>query len=318
MSSSIRIDPGLGAGALAAGHPVQPILRAALDRRSGTEPAPAPGPALPWSSAYFALDGVTRFRRASAAARHAILAGCAEDLLTEAYFIEKLGLAFTAKMVLLSETTEERMLYALFAADEARHLDAIRAHVPDPATIGAPDDPFLRLLADAITDGSKPTLAYLVQVVLEGWGLVHYQSMARSCRSEGLQATLRRLLKDEALHHGSGVALVERQGLGEADRAHVLEVLVRLFEMVQAGPRRVVARVEEATGPLSAVERTTTFRELDTETRGRARLERLRALTAVQPAVLAALERHGVIMPWSPEACARRGISPRSHRQGGT
>jgi hypothetical protein len=312
VSSSVRIDPGLGTGALGAGHPVQPLLRAALGRGARTAPTRAPGPTLPWAPDHFALDGVTRFRRASAAARHAILAGCAEDLLTEAYFIEKLGLAFTAKMVLLSESTEERMLYALFAGDEARHLDAIRAHVPDPATGAAAGDPFLRLLADAITDGSKPTLAYLVQVVLEGWGLVHYQSLARSCRSASLRATLRRLLKDEALHHGSGVALVGRQGLGTADHAHVVEVLVRLFEMVQAGPRRVVARVEEATGPLSAAERATTFRELDTGSRGQARLERLRALTAVQPAVLAALERHGVTVPWSPEVCARRDISPHS------
>ena len=148
--------------------------------------------------------------------RRRILVACARDLLTEAYYIEKLGLGFTAKMALLSETTEERMLYCLFAGDEAAHLHAIAAYVGDGAAASAPDDPFLALLTEAIAAGDKPGLTYVVQVVLEGWGIAHYQSIARDCRDGDLRRTLLRLARDEALHHGSGVALLKRRPLPAA------------------------------------------------------------------------------------------------------
>ena len=79
--------------------------------------------------------------------QRALLTSASASLLHEAYFIEKLGLAFGAKMVLLSSTTEERMLYALFCADEARHLAAVSEHIDDPESL-ATSNPFHALLSE--------------------------------------------------------------------------------------------------------------------------------------------------------------------------
>ena len=302
--SPFRIDPGLGAPRLDPAHEVHPILAAALGRRLGRPGPRFSEPAAFWSAAHFGLDRAAAFRRAPGEVRQRVLIACSLGLLTEAYFIEKLGLAFTAKMVLLSETSDERRLYSLFAADEATHLSAIEPYLPESAVAGEPDDPFLRLLADAVAGGDKPGLTYLVQVILEGWGISHYQSLARGCLDDGLRRTFRRLLRDEALHHGSGVALLRGRRLPEADEAWALEIVVRLFRMVQAGPQRVVACLEEATGRLSRAERIEAFRQLDAEAQARRRLDQLRALMPASDPILGAVERYGVFRPFSPAECA--------------
>ena len=53
-----------------------------------------------------------------------ILQLCNLEILEEAYFIEKAGVGYMGKMILLAETTEERMLYGLFAAHDCsgRHF----------------------------------------------------------------------------------------------------------------------------------------------------------------------------------------------------
>jgi hypothetical protein len=300
-------DPGLTAPHLGADHPVRPILAAALGRRlEGRHGETGPATRAPWGAAHFGLDRVERFQRAGAMTRRRILVACARDLLTEAYYIEKLGLGFTAKMALLSETTEERMLYCLFAGDEAAHLHAIAAYVGDGAAASAPDDPFLALLTEAIAAGEKPGLTYVVQVVLEGWGIAHYQSIARDCRDGDLRRTLLRLARDEALHHGSGVALLKRRPLPERDRTFVTEVLVRLLEMVRIGPQRVVARLEELTGPLSRGQRVQVFRDLDAQAGTQRKLDLLRGLMGSTDSILDV--RGTAFRALDPEECAARAL----------
>lgn len=306
LPNYVRIDPDLGGPHLDRGHALHPILAEALSRRLGRESVENPRPLEFWSAEHFGLDRVTLFQRASEDERRRVLAACAEGLLTEAYFIERLGLSFTAKMVLLSETTEERMLYSLFAADEATHFHAIAAYLPDRYADLDPDHQFIRLLADVIREGNKPTLTYLIQVVLEGWGISHYQSMAGDCLSEGLRRTLQRIVRDEALHHGSGVALVKRQSLAEADQTYVVEVLVRLCQMVRAGPQAVVARVEQVKGHLSREQKSRVFRELNASVNTWRKLMLLRRLMQTGPSdsIIASLERYAVFRPLSPEECA--------------
>ena len=100
------------------------------------------------------------------------------------------------------------------------------------------------------------------------------------------------------------MALLEGRELADADQAWILDVLVRLFRMVQAGPQRIVACLEEMVGPLSRAERIEAFSELDAKTQTGRRLDALRALMAASGPILDAVERYRVLRPFSPAECA--------------
>ncbi len=294
---------------LASGHRVRSVLAAALRRGARLHPDGPPQPWRYWNPEHFGLHQSRLFRAMGPESQRRVLDSCALTLLAESYFIEKLGLSFTAKMTLLSETTEERMLYSLFAADEASHLSQVAVFIPGGGAALLPDNPFLRLLSETVELGSRPSLTYLIQVVLEGWGISHYQGIAHDCQVEPLARALKFIVKDEALHHGSGVALAQNQERSEADRAFILEVLSSLFQMVQAGPQAVVDSLEREAGHLSRGQRIELFRELDCQAHSIPRLGLLRTLIAAADAVslMERLERHDAFRPFTPEECANLG-----------
>lgn len=306
MTSRLPVSAGLELPDLDAEDGLQTILSAALNRR----PFPrslADVPATPfWSAAHFDLDRVSLFRSASEEEQSRVLKAASTHLLEESYYIEKSGLAFTAKMVLLSETTQERMLYSLFAADEATHLHQVESYLAAPPR-AAGENPFLKLIAEIIETGNKTGLTYLIQVILEGWGVGHYRAIAHDCRDESLGLTLKQIVKDEALHHGSGVMLFNRTPIASRDKEQIIEVLVRLFSMVQAGPQSVVAALESVKGHLSETQKVKAFREIGCEAQSARRIELLKSLMSggASGAILQGLESRGVFKPFTPEECSR-------------
>ena len=78
-----------------------------------------------WKAEFFGLDQVTAFTTAAPATQRAVVTGCSRAILEEAYFIEKAGVGFAAKMTLLAQDMDERNLYALFAGEEAAHPAAV-------------------------------------------------------------------------------------------------------------------------------------------------------------------------------------------------
>jgi hypothetical protein len=300
----VRVHGQLEARPLPAGHRLGPIVATALACHGHA--APTATSAAPWPASYFGLDRVAAYRAASPPARQGLLAVCAADVLIEAFFVEKLGIGFAAKMVLLSPTADERTVYALMGADEARHMAAVAAYLgrrPD-AEGALPDDPFLGLLARAIDTGRRMVLALLVQVVLEGWGLVHYRRLARAAADPALRAGLADIVKDEALHHGGGLAVVGRAGLSPADCRAAEAVLAPLLSMVRTGPQRIVARLEESQGPLGRRGRAQAFIDLDTERVAGDQLALLRGFLGRAPALSTRLDRLGLFRPLSPAQCA--------------
>ena len=219
---------------------LQSILGSLLRRRPMSLPEHAPDPAEIWPASSFGLDGVTEFIDASDERKREIVRRCAADRLAEALYVEKLGLAFCAKMTLLAETAEERMLYALTASDEATHYYWISHFIdgdPKPSA-------FLDLIGSWIERGSRNALTLLVQVVLEGWGVQHYRLLGSDCRDAQLAAVLREIVTDEARHHGSGKRLVEQHASSDEERAEVVRALAELLDMVRCGPQAIVAAIE--------------------------------------------------------------------------
>ncbi|HEY9678495.1 MAG TPA: ferritin-like domain-containing protein [Drouetiella sp.] len=203
-----------------------------------------------WTDAWWGLARSSFFANLEEQHKLQILARCNQSLLTEAYFIEKSGLAYCAKMTLLAETTDVAQLYSLIGADEAKHLAWIEPYLVSELK-QLPEGHFLAFLSRLIEDCSVQSLIYLVQIILEGWGLDHYQRLSKSCEDAHLAHVFASILKDEALHHKSGDLLFDANMLlpGELDQIrHALETYT---DLVRVGPQMVLGVVDEVAGKLS-------------------------------------------------------------------
>jgi hypothetical protein len=261
-------------------------------------------PSLYWDANYFNLPKVQIFQDATEEEQREILKLCSQALLEEAYFIEKAGVGYMAKMVLLAETIEERMLYALFSADEATHLAQITPFIPISKTVET-NNPFLRLLADLVETQDKTVLLFVLQVVLEGWGLSHYRSLAQGCLHPDLAEIFTGFLQAESRHHATGVILFDRLSISAASEAAIAQTLALFLQMIQVGPQSVVAGIERVKGHLSRSQKVTIFAELDTETHSGTRLNLLRSLmrSAGAKTIVQQLEYRKAFQPFSPHNC---------------
>jgi hypothetical protein len=299
--SKIEICAGLGLPHLDATHRLNPVLSSAI-KKSVQVPCAREGPY--WSADFFGLTSSTLFVEATDSQRNEILCLCSNSLLYEAYFIEKSGMAFAAKMSLLSRSTEERMLYSMFASDEASHFELIRAFIDRPPEDEA-TNPFLLLLSDLIENGSRNTLVFVIQIVLEGWGLTHYRSIAAGCEDHELKAALESILKDEARHHGSGLVLFEKEDLNAQSKKHIVDAMTRFLQMVQVGPQAVVHAVDSVLGPLTKLQKLCLFEDLNAQDHSADRLNELRQLMLKANVIefVAELDAKGVFRPFSPQEC---------------
>ena len=152
-------------------------------------------------------------------------------------------MSFAAKMSLLSETINEQKLYSLFAAEEATHFYYMQKTLEDVDL--TTDDPFIRFLNEVIATGSRRPLIFIIQVILEGWGIDHYQLMERSCLNPELKKHLKLILIDEASHHGSGVSLFNESELTKAEFDYTIEMMSEFLNMINIGPVGLVGAVKK-------------------------------------------------------------------------
>jgi rubrerythrin len=257
-----------------------------------------------WPTEHFGLQHCGAFNNATPDQQELVIAQSSQSLLEEALFIEQSGLAFGAKMALLSETIEERMLYGLFMGDETAHYQQVRQFLPNFG-IDCRPGVFHQLLTRLIEEGDRETLVFTIQVVLEGWGLTHYRQLADGCLDPEFGASLRAIVKDEARHHGSGVILARQRGLPPQSRAFVIEILNEFLTMVQLGPQSVVTALENHTGSLTRDQKIKTFEELDTIGHSQQRLNLLRNLMEQDgfQDIVDTLNSYGLFKAKSPGEC---------------
>jgi hypothetical protein len=331
-SDRLEIETRLFASDLPDGHGLYPVLASALKSRPAPKfgaghrmPGPAPlsnaahrtingnfeieSPAdMPfWPASYFNLDQVTVYRNSDETEKRAILLGCSHSVLAEAYYIEKCGMYFASKMCLLSESAQERMLYSLFAADEAVHFNWISGFAPVETVKGFEGNPFILLLDDVLQKGDRTTLSYIVQVILEGWGISHYHALAKHCLDDGLSTVFENVIRDEGRHHAGGLALFNGQQLGADVLKRLADLLAQLLSMVQAGPQMVVSQIERVKGGLSRAQKTRAFAELDCEAVTFSRIQTLKSLikmAAGADVILSELQRKGSFRPYTASECA--------------
>jgi tRNA isopentenyl-2-thiomethyl-A-37 hydroxylase MiaE len=285
--------------------PLQKVLAATLQQRSGESPNPVSHNY--WNAQFFGLDRVKIFQDSSTTEQAAILHIANFSAIAESYWIEKAGMGYMAKMVLLAETTEERMLYSLFAADEATHFAQIKQCWPaadlDNLTCS---DPFLHFLADLVETADQQVILFVIQVVLEGWGLHHYRSLANNAQEPEIKRMFQQFLQDESRHHGSGILLFNQIELTKDSYHHIMEALTKFLRMVQVGPQGTVGAIDQVKGDLSRAQRIQILTEIDTETHSGSRLQILQSLMHQSPgaaSIIQALVAQNAFEPFPPARC---------------
>ncbi len=238
-----------------AASPLYPMLEARA-RQKGLAPAriSARGQVVYWDATWWGLDAWFSSRSLDAASVDAVLLELSRSVLNETYFIEKSGSAYAAKMMVLAKDTDTTQLYAHIASDEATHLAWIEPYVATDARV-KPEGAFLAFLSSVIETASPQVLILLVQIMLEGWGLDHYRRYATGCLDAGLQRVFRAILKDEALHHHSGVIQFSAEALTPAERDYVSGSFRAYAAMIASGPLTAFDIVARNAGPLDGADR---------------------------------------------------------------
>lgn len=259
-----------------------------------------------WDATYFGLHRVKIFQESNVQEQAQILDCVNREVFQEAYFVEKAGMGYMSKMVLLADTIEERMLYGLFAADEATHLSQLSCFLPEPDLVYT-YNPFLHFLADLVEGQDKAVLLFVIQVVLEGWGLSHYRSLAKDCRNSALGSLFTSFLQAESRHHGTGLLLFEQTVVSSASRSAIGEVLMLFLQMVQVGPQGVVEAIAQVKGGLSRLQAIQVLEQLDTEAHSGQRLRVLRSLMRSEAAreIVQTLESRGMFEPLPAVQCVK-------------
>jgi hypothetical protein len=262
-----------------------------------------------WGPNFFGLDKVTIFQNATIIERATILQLCSRKLVEEAYAIEKVGLQYMAKMVLLSENTQEQMLYALYGADEVTHIAQISHFLPklqiNHDRIQQLEHSLLRFLIDVADTEDKAVILFVLQVVLEGWSLSHYRNLAIECREPNLSLTLQGFLPDKSRHHGTGVILFHQMSLTQPSQELIVKTLTQLLRLMQLRYQPIIAAIAQVKGYLSRSQKIRILEELDTESHNYTCLKFLRSLmrNPNSGAILQQLEAKGAFQPLTVSEC---------------
>jgi hypothetical protein len=282
-------------------HRLQRILNAALPEHSKYT---NPKNINYWNADFFNLNQVKIFQESDINEQYQILEIANLSLLTESYFIEKAGVGYMAKMVLLAETLEERMLYGLFTADETTHLQQIMNFLPEKELTNT-DDPFLNLLSEVVESEDKTVLLFVLQVILEGWGLSHYRRLAKHCQNPIFSEILHGFLQAESRHHATGTTLFNEISISPSSQKIIIEILSQFLFMVQVGPQSMLTAIEKVKGELTKVQKVQILEELETETHSGTRLKILQSLMNMTSAnnILQRLAEKGAFTPLPAYQC---------------
>jgi rubrerythrin len=303
---SIQIDVELDSQDLCEGHDLYAVLNSAIKSRTDLPVTNDKSSQVFWRAGHFNLGKVSSFREASEAQQQLILDGCARNILAESFYIEKCGMYFSAKMSLLAKSAQERMLYSMFASDEAVHFHWITNFISPEAVRAFLQNPFIKLLEELLQKEERATLAYIVQVILEGWGIQHYHQLAKDCVDANLKKVFEAILKDEARHHASGLILFNEEKLTDKQIKNIVAILIRFFRMIQVGPQMIVSQIEQAKGRLSREQKTRVFEQLCCEAETAKKISTLQSLIkAAESAdvILETLERAGSFKPFPASEC---------------
>ncbi len=195
-----------------------------------------------WDASFFQVQNSSLYLAMEQYQQDAFLKSMSNNLLKEACAIETAGLTYAARMNLLSKSVEEKIIYSLIGAEEALHLKSLEPFLSAP--MSSADTPyFAGLIGQWINSLERPSLLVMIQILLEGWGLKYYHSLAQGSHNPQLRGVFDQILQDEARHHATGVVLYRQEKLGASERGNLEEQLETLFNCVRVGPQQAAVEL---------------------------------------------------------------------------
>jgi hypothetical protein len=216
-----------------------------------------------WDADFFNLGNVRLFQELLPEQKDKIIAKCCRSILKEIQLIELAGTSYAAKMALLAETVEQRELYSLFSGDEARHLQMISRFIDRPCVEDIVGNSFGNFLGNLIQNEGKDVLIFLIQVILEGWGIHYYSHLVKNSKVESLSTCLKLIISDEGKHHGSGLLLFDESTIGLENEQRIGQLMLQFMMMVKAGPVGVVCALAEQLQSVGIEEVTAILEEMN-------------------------------------------------------
>lgn len=204
-----------------------------------------------WNANHYRLSQTSYFTSLTESRQQDILQELNHKSLSLSYYIEKFGLNYGAKMILCSETTEEKSLYALFSGDEVRHRLWLEKFFQRDVIANIDFHPLLKALELCLNQGNQKSMVFTIQVILEGFGLYHYGNLKESCLNLHLKEAFSEILKDEVLHHGMGVVLTQKMPLDQDTKLQVFE-LTALFVRALIEAEWVLKTLNEHSGGMTS------------------------------------------------------------------
>lgn len=252
LKSYLTIDSTFFSKEIESAHPLNQLLDKGLSEYTVSQKDPH-APEILWNKERYQLEKSSLFSKLAPEIQNNVLKRITELNLSLSCFIEKSGHNYGAKMILLADTIQEKSLYCTFAAEEAIHLKEFSNFVNFKIDPQIHWHPMLNPLARVIHEGEKNTCLYIIQVLLEGFGMGHYNSLKNDCNYNPLTQVFNRILKDEARHHGAGLILAKESHLTKREREEIFEHTREFVKALQSADW-IIKTIEDFSSPLSIKE----------------------------------------------------------------
>ena len=202
----------------------------------------------------------------------------------------------------ISDTIEEKSLYSLFVAEEATHLKEFTNFMNFDIDLKHHWHPMLNCLSQAIQEGEKNTLTFIIQVLLEGFGIAHYASLRDDCSNELLKKTYDQILIDEARHHGAGIILSGKAKLSKLEEDQIFEYTRMFIKALQQADWLFKATSRFTNNDITKEDKSLFYEQIGYTKKLSARLLKLKAMIAKvdQTGLIENLEREDIFTPSVP------------------
>ena len=153
-----------------------------------------------------------------------------------------------------------------------------------------------------IERGDRNSLVFVIQVILEGWGITHYKRMLDGSTCSRFQDVLQAILNDEARHHGSGIVLCRTRKMSTKSRKYTTDSMKGFLDMVRLGPQTVLGKLDQILG-LTRQQKIKVYHELNGHDDTHNKLKILKDLMGQDgyEEIQSDLEEKGYYCPYAPE-----------------
>ncbi len=264
-----------------------------------------------WNAKFLGLDKIPYFNDLSIEKQQEVLLKCSQSIIEEAMHVEVRGIDFASKIILASESMEEKLNYSLIHADEVEHYFGVKKYLHFEEK-NESEHVFINLIKEIIDSSDEYLMVFFIQVVLEGWGMSHYKDIGQECLNPELQTLLKRIQVDEARHHASGLVHYLSRGKASDRQVKIMkELLVRFMQMIRIGPQTVVGHLEKTAGGFSKEQRIKAFTHINPVVETSKKLQNLKRLLNhdLNGTLVDQLDQQDMFRAMTPEECAEVCLS---------